>query len=444
MDNSDQSFELIRKSRKLYFEKGSLRRYCLRDEIANSWIKFNLLKNQELELTNSFSKKSRALKIISNNVSKLLEKYKYKVYILMDNDHIYDFSFKKTREYYSTGSEIAFKLKKDFTVFKEEHISEKFDNSFTHGFFIKEEGSVEYILGIYGSYEDYSEDRIDEIRSLIHEEFINQKNKKSLYNFIDYEKKYHQITHHYLPVVLIGKLGTGKKYFVRKVHEKFYSNRKLIIIESKDIVDIDKYLKTKTKTLLYLRNIEWLTYKNQVKLASYIDSKLVNSNPSKISNRHNILLFVSTTDEVINQGKQEWVDRRLLTRLTANNLYFKPVKKYNNNRLFQIIENETNRLLTDESKDIIGEFSWENNWNDVKKMIEYINENLNKLEIDLLDLPKFITNRNPEIPTIKEAEKDLVERSLKAFDENITLAAKALGVSRSTLYRKIKEYNLTD
>lgn len=444
MDNSDQSFELIKKSRKLYFEKGSLRRYCLREEIANSWIKFNLLKNQELELTNSFSKKSRALKIISENVSKLLKKYNYKVYILLDNDHIYDFSFKKTREYYSTGSEIAFKLKKDFTVFKEEHISEKFDDSFTHGFFIKEEGSVEYILGIYGSYEDYSEDRIDEIRSLIHKEFINQKNKKSLYNFIDYEKKYHQIAHHYLPVVLIGDSGTGKKYFVRKIHDKFYSNQKLNIVECKDIIDIQDYLNTKSKTLLYLRNIEWLTYKNQVKLASFIDSKLVNSNSTNTSNKHNVSLFISTTNEVINAGKKEWIDRRLLTRLTVNNLYFKPVKKYNNNRIFQIIENETNRLLTDQSKDIIGEFSWENNWNDVKKMIEYINENLNKIEIDLIDLPKFISNRNPEIPTIKEAEKKLIKRSLKVFDQNITLAAKALGVSRSTLYRKIKEYNLNE
>lgn len=245
-------------------------------------------------------------------------------------------------------------------------------------------------------------------------------------------------------MVLIGDSGTGKKYFVRKIHDKFYSNQKLNIVECKDIIDIQDYLNTKSKTLLYLRNIEWLTYKNQVKLASFIDSKLVNSNSTNTSNKHNVSLFISTTNEVINAGKKEWIDRRLLTRLTVNNLYFKPVKKYNNNRIFQIIENETNRLLTDQSKDIIGEFSWENNWNDVKKMIEYINENLNKIEIDLIDLPKFISNRNPEIPTIKEAEKKLIKRSLKVFDQNITLAAKALGVSRSTLYRKIKEYNLNE
>lgn len=108
-----------------------------------------------------------------------------------------------------------------------------------------------------------------------------------------------------------------------------------------------------------------------------------------------------------------------------------------------MIETETNRLLTDQSKAIIDEFSWENNWNDFKKMIEYINEHNNKLEIELVDLPKFILDRKPEIPTIKEAEKILVKRSLKVFDENVTLASKALGVSRSTLYRKMKEYDLS-
>jgi len=133
----------------------------------------------------------------------------------------------------------------------------------------------------------------------------------------------------------------------------------------------------------------------------------------------------------------------LLTRLTANNIYFKSVNKYNTNKVFQIVENETNRQLTDQSKEMISEFSWENNWNDLKKMIEYINEHSNKLEIELIDLPKFLSGRNPEISTIKEAEKNLVKRSLKVFDENVSLASKALGISRSTLYRKIKEYDLS-
>lgn len=444
MDNSKNSFDLIKKSRELYFDKGSLRRYCLRDEIANSWIKFNLLKNHDLELTNNFSEKGSKLKFISRSVTDTLKKYNYKIYILLDNNHIYDFSFKKTREYYATGAEIAFKLKKDFTVFKQEHISDKFDDSFTHGFFIKEEGSTEYILGIYGNYCDYSETKINEVKRIIHNKFVERNNKNSTLNFIDCENKYKEIVHHYLPIVLIGESGTGRNYFVQYLLKKKSPKSKLKIINCKDVEDIKDHLKVKSKTLLYLKNIQWLSYKNQIKLATFIDSKLVNSNRDKTSIDNTLTVIASTTKAVIEEENKGWIDGRLLTRLTANKLYFRPVNKFNDKRIFKIIEVETNRKLKEETKDILTEFSWENNWNDVKKLIDHINENSSGLEIDVYDIPKFLLQRKPKITTIKEAEEKLIRRSLKVFDENITLTSKALGVSRSTLYRKMKEYDIRD
>ena len=443
MADSGKAFDLIRKSRKLYFEKGSLRRYCLRDEIANSWIKFNLLKNQDLELTNSFSEKGSKLKKISISISNVLKDYNFKIYILLDHNHIYDFSFKKAREYYATGAEIAFKLKKDFTVFKEEHISEKFDKAFTHGFFIQEKGSVEYIIGIYGEYSDYSDERIEAIRKIINKTFAKKDETRPGYNFINCEKKYKEISHHYLPIVLIGETGTGKNYFVQYLDKNVFPKSQLKVLECKDIVDISLHLKVKAKTLLYLKNIEWLTCKNQIKLATFIDSKLINSSLNKTSNRSNLMIITSMSSMGITQEKSGWLDHRLLTRLTANKLYFKPVNRYNKKRIREIIEAETNRGLKEETKEIMDDFSWENNWNDLKKMIDKINENSNALAIEIHDIPKFLRQRKPEITTIKAAEKKLIIRSLKVFDKNVTLTSKALGVSRSTLYRKMKEYDLS-
>ena len=46
--------------------------------------------------------------------------------------------------------------------------------------------------------------------------------------------------------------------------------------------------------------------------------------------------------------------------------------------------------------------------------------------------------------SVKEAEKQLIIRALKATDGNRTLAAKKLGMSRRTLYRKLTEYGLED
>lgn len=47
------------------------------------------------------------------------------------------------------------------------------------------------------------------------------------------------------------------------------------------------------------------------------------------------------------------------------------------------------------------------------------------------------------IPTLENMEKDLIETALRKLNGNQTEAAKALGVSRSTLWRKMKEYGIS-
>ena len=44
-----------------------------------------------------------------------------------------------------------------------------------------------------------------------------------------------------------------------------------------------------------------------------------------------------------------------------------------------------------------------------------------------------------ELPTLEDAERDLIARALKQFDGNRRQTAKALGISERTLYRKIKD-----
>lgn len=46
------------------------------------------------------------------------------------------------------------------------------------------------------------------------------------------------------------------------------------------------------------------------------------------------------------------------------------------------------------------------------------------------------------IPTLQEMEKQLIERALERLNGNQTEVAKNLGISRSTLWRKMKEYNV--
>lgn len=47
-----------------------------------------------------------------------------------------------------------------------------------------------------------------------------------------------------------------------------------------------------------------------------------------------------------------------------------------------------------------------------------------------------------ELPTLKEAEKELILKTLRKYGENKSKAADSLGITRATLYRKMNEYNI--
>ncbi len=49
------------------------------------------------------------------------------------------------------------------------------------------------------------------------------------------------------------------------------------------------------------------------------------------------------------------------------------------------------------------------------------------------------TDGAPALPTLEDAERELITRALKHFDGNRRQTAKALGISERTLYRKLKE-----
>ncbi len=46
------------------------------------------------------------------------------------------------------------------------------------------------------------------------------------------------------------------------------------------------------------------------------------------------------------------------------------------------------------------------------------------------------------VATINQLESVAIENAIAAFKGNLTEAAKALGIGRATLYRKVKQYNL--
>lgn len=52
------------------------------------------------------------------------------------------------------------------------------------------------------------------------------------------------------------------------------------------------------------------------------------------------------------------------------------------------------------------------------------------------------TNDSGKVSTMEELESKAIENAIQQFRGNLTEAAKALGIGRATLYRKVKQYQI--
>ena len=119
--------------------------------------------------------------------------------------------------------------------------------------------------------------------------------------------------------------------------------------------------------------------------------------------------------------------------------------------------------INDEAMEYLLKYDWPGNVRELRTTIEHAVVFCKGDTITARDLPLFIRQPNrPEITsdsntstkpqinapdsplTIKEAEKQLIINALNECGGNRTLAAKRIGISRRTLHRKLKEYDIKD
>jgi two-component system response regulator AtoC len=108
--------------------------------------------------------------------------------------------------------------------------------------------------------------------------------------------------------------------------------------------------------------------------------------------------------------------------------------------------------FTAEVLDILLRYGWPGNVRELRTAIESAVVLARGDRITPRDLPPSVRNASPEQApermlirndlTLKEAEKQLIIRALKESEGNRTMAAKKLGMSRRSLHRKIKLYQL--
>jgi transcriptional regulator with PAS, ATPase and Fis domain len=105
------------------------------------------------------------------------------------------------------------------------------------------------------------------------------------------------------------------------------------------------------------------------------------------------------------------------------------------------------RGITPDALAALGAFDFPGNVRELENLIERAYAMGARDQITLADLPSLTARAvglpsmsNRALPTLADVEKDLILRALSMLDNDKEEAARALGISRRTIYRRLKEY----
>jgi DNA-binding NtrC family response regulator len=106
------------------------------------------------------------------------------------------------------------------------------------------------------------------------------------------------------------------------------------------------------------------------------------------------------------------------------------------------------RLMTPDALNALMAYDFPGNVRELENMIERAFAMGAKDQITLADLPSLTARADvapppvtaKSVPTLAEVEKELILRALAVFNNDKDEAARALGISRRTIYRRLKEY----
>lgn len=111
--------------------------------------------------------------------------------------------------------------------------------------------------------------------------------------------------------------------------------------------------------------------------------------------------------------------------------------------------------ITPEALALLSQYDWPGNVRELKNIVERMVVLSSAKIITIEDIPEDIRRRNnnkelrialpaKKAGTIKEMELEMIRRALAEVNQNKSLAAKKLGISRRTLYRKIAEFDKSE
>jgi DNA-binding NtrC family response regulator len=287
-----------------------------------------------------------------------------------------------------------------------------------------------------------------------------------------------KVAHTDANVLILGENGTGKELVARAIHRHSGRNDKIFLsvdvgalsesLFESELFGYKKGAFTDAKEdragrfeiasggTLFLDEIGNLTPSLQVKLLAVIQNRQVTRLGANISKPIDIRLICATNLPFTDLKSENRFRQDLLYRINTIYIQLPPLRK----RLDDIpllVKHFTNmycRKYNKEPKTVSNEalnkltgYSWPGNVRELQHMLERIIIMSESMILQPSDFLFSLDNTSKDILPMNnyhldEAEKMLIMKAVSRHNGNLTKAAKELGITRASLYRRLEKHGL--
>jgi len=245
-------------------------------------------------------------------------------------------------------------------------------------------------------------------------------------------------------LLVMGETGTGKFTLLTEIYHSVQPGGRSLNFAARDISsdsydDAEVALEAATAPTLYIiRNLDELTTDGAERLGRFMLSAFESEQP------------VTIAGTVSDAGVESGLPFCELLPYFQTAVTLPPLRQRSADigplvtRLLGELAPHRDVHLSPEAMRLVARYTWPRN---VRQLEEALASALRKKPvgtIDERDLPGYChTTARRTLSPLEEADRDAVIAALKAAGGNRVHAAKALGLARSSLYRRLKDYGIT-
>jgi len=283
-------------------------------------------------------------------------------------------------------------------------------------------------------------------------------------------------------ILITGENGTGKELVARQIHEQSLRQKEPFIevncaaipeelIES-ELFGHEKGAFTGATTskkgkfelanggTLFLDEIGDMSLKTQAKILRVLQEQKFERVGGAVTFKVDVRVLGATNKNLQEEIKEGHFREDLYYRLNVISIHVPPLRErredilYLVNYFLQQIAQENGKKIkhiSNEALEILQNYDWPGNVRELKNIIERVFIMTPSQIIECEDIPTSIREYEGEVPVLPQDdlrharmkfEKEYIFKKLKEYEGNVSKTAKAIGMERTNLHRKIKQYQI--